>query len=74
MEARGSWVVDYHRVPESAVPAGWPKVVPNWWGLQIFVYWGTRDFMRKVSDHVCVGKPWSRFGALPFCFALVRQP
>ena len=71
---RGAWVVDYFRVPDEPVPSGWPRVVPNWWGLQILVYNGTRDFMRKVSEHVCVGKPWSRAGALPFCFVLVRRP
>ncbi|MDP2313482.1 MAG: hypothetical protein Q8P41_11300 [Pseudomonadota bacterium] len=72
-EARGAWVVDYFRVPDGPVPAGWPKVVPNWWGPQALVYAGTRDFMRRVSRHVSVGKPWGRFGALPFCFALVRR-
>lgn len=70
---RGAWVVDYYQVPDSAVPAGWPKVVPNWWGIQLFVYNGTRDFMRRVSTHVCIGKPWAREIELPFCFVLVRQ-
>jgi hypothetical protein len=70
---RGAWVVDYFKVPDGPVPAGWPKVVPNWWGPQVFVYAGTRDFMRRVSRHVSIGKPWATLGALPFCFALVRQ-
>lgn len=70
---RGAWVVDYFRVPDSAVPAGWPKVVPNWWGLQVFVYNGTRDYMRRVSPHVSIGKPWARAVELPFCFVLVRR-
>lgn len=70
---RGAWVVDYYQVPPvDAVPEGWPKVVPNWWGLQLFVYNGTRDFMRRVSEHVCIGKPWARGLPLPFCFVLVR--
>lgn len=72
-EARGAWVVDYYRVPDGPVPAGWPKVVPNWWGLQVFVYNGTRDYMRRVSAHVSIGKPWARGLELPFCFALVRR-
>jgi hypothetical protein len=72
-EGRGAWVVDYHQVPDGRVPDGWPWVVPNWLGPQVLVYNGTRDFMRKVSEHVCVGKPWSRLGALPFCFVLVRR-
>lgn len=71
---RGAWVVDYFQVPDSPVPTAWPKVVPNWWGLQLFVYNGTRDYMRRVSTHVSIGKPWARGMELPFCFALVRQP
>ena len=70
---RGAWVVDYYQVPEGPVPEGWPKVVPNWWGLQLFVYNGTRDFMRRVSTHVSIGKPWARGIELPFCFVLVRR-
>lgn len=72
-QARGAWVVDYHLLPEGALPPAWPKVVPNWWGLQVVIYNGTRDFMRRVSAHVSVGKPWNFMGSLPFCFALVRQ-
>lgn len=72
-ESRGAWVVDYHQVPDSPVPEGWPWVVPNWVGPQVLVYNGTRDFMRKVSEHVSVGKPWSRLGELPFCFVLTRR-
>lgn len=71
-EARGAWVVDYFRIPDGPVADGWPWVVPNWVGPQILVYSGTRDFMRKVSEHVSVGKPWARTGALPFCFSLTR--
>jgi hypothetical protein len=70
---RGAWVVDYYRVPDGPVPARWPRVVPNWWGLQVFVYNGTRDFMRRVSTHVSIGKPWARGLELPFCFLLVRR-
>ena len=70
---RGAWVVDYYQVPDAPVPANWPGVVPNWWGVQLFVYNGTRDFMRRVSRHVCIGKPWAREIELPFCFVLVRQ-
>ncbi len=71
-EARGAWVVDYHLIPDGPVPAGWPWVVPNWVGPQVLIYSGTRDFMRRVSQHVCVGKPWARTGSLPFCFSLTR--
>ena len=73
-EGRGAWVVDYFKVPDGPVAEGWPWVVPNWVGPQILVYNGTRDFMRKVSEHVSVGNPWARTGALPFCFSLTRVP
>lgn len=39
----------------------------------VAVYDGTRDFMRRVSRHRSVGKPWGRLGSLPFCFVLVRR-
>lgn len=53
---RGGVVVDYHRVPDAAVPDGWPTVVPNDHGLQKLVYHRTRDFMRRVSEHVSIGR------------------
>jgi hypothetical protein len=53
---RGEVVVDYYQVPVAGpVPAGWPWLRPNWLGIQLFVYFQTRDFMRKVSDHVSIG-------------------
>lgn len=53
---RGGVVVDYHRVPDLEVPSSWPKVVDNHVGLQKLVYHLTRDFMRRVSRHVSVGR------------------
>lgn len=54
--SRGSVVIDYHLVPDEDVPAAWPKVVPNSVGLQRLVYHRTRDFMRRVSSHVSIGR------------------
>lgn len=54
--ARGGVVVDYFQIPDGEVPAGWPKVVPNSQGLQRLVYHQTRDFMRRVSSHVSIGR------------------
>lgn len=54
--ARGGVVIDYHLVPDAEVPATWPKIVPNSVGLQRFVYHRTRDFMRRVSSHVSIGR------------------
>jgi hypothetical protein len=53
---RGSVVIDYHLVPDAEVPASWPKVVENSVGLQRLVYHRTRDFMRRVSSHVSIGR------------------
>lgn len=76
---RGGVVIDYHLVPEpgSPLPEGWPAVVPNSQGLQRFVYHRTRDFMRKVSEHVSIGRASTGEGAedrmLDFWFVLVRR-
>ncbi|MFT6145111.1 MAG: hypothetical protein ACJATT_005216 [Myxococcota bacterium] len=69
---RGAWVVDYLRVPAGDVPAGWPDIKPNEEGLQRFVYGGTRDYMRKVCDGVCIGMPYKGDKRMAFPFALVR--
>lgn len=76
-EARGPQVVDYFSVPETecAIPEGWPKVKPNSSGLQVFVYNKTRDFMRRVSEHVSVGSAYKvekKIGGA--YFILCREP
>ncbi len=75
---RGGVVIDYFLVPEGwALPEGWPRVVPNSWGLQRLVYYRTRDFMRGVSKHVSIGRAATedRKGDrwLDFWFTLVRE-
>jgi hypothetical protein len=76
-EKRGGVVVDYLRVPNSAVPAGWPKIVPNDVGLQKLVYHRTRDFMRRVSAHVSIGRAAEQRAhgdrELDFYFTLCRR-
>lgn len=74
---RGGVVIDYHRVPPGSVPEGWPAIVPNSRGLQRFVYHLTRDFMRRVSRGVSVGRA-SREDAkgdriLDYWFTLCRR-
>ncbi len=74
---RGGVVVDYLRVPDGKVPAGWPKVVPNTVGLQRFVYFRTRDFMRRVSAHMSIGRAAEQRAKgdreLDFWFTLCRR-
>jgi hypothetical protein len=70
---RGGVVVDYFRVPDAPVPAGWPRVVPNSHGLQILVYHRTRDFMRRLSRHVTIGAAYKNERPLDHYFLLVRE-
>lgn len=71
--ARGDIVVDYFQVPDAPVADTWPPVVPNSKGLQMFVYKGTRDYMRKVSEHVSIGAAYKGERALDHYFVLVRE-
>lgn len=73
-EARGGVVVDYFQVPDAAVAEGWPKVVPNTKGIQRFVYNGTRDYLRGVSKHACIGAAYKGEKALDHYFILCREP
>ncbi len=72
-QERGSVVIDYFQVPDAEVAEDWPQVVPNEKGLQKFVYKGTRDFMRKVSDHVSIGAAYKGEKALDHYFVLCRE-
>lgn len=70
---RGPWFVNYFAHPDGPVPSSWPPVKPNSEGLQRFVYDGTRDFMRKVSDHVSIGAAYKGDKALDHYFTLCRE-
>jgi hypothetical protein len=72
--ARGGVVVDYYQIPDGAVADGWPRVVPNDWRLQRFVYHETRDFMRRVSRDVSIGAAFKREKPLDHYFVLCRRP
>lgn len=70
---RGAWLVDYFQTPDGPVPHRWPKVKPNTDGLQRFIYAGTRDFMRKVSEHVSIGAAYKGDEPLDHYFTLCRE-
>lgn len=72
-EARGAVVVDYFQVPDAEVCSSWPAVVPNTKGLQRFVYHRTRDFMRRVSEHVSIGAAYKAETSLDHYFTLCRR-
>ncbi|MFT6397415.1 MAG: hypothetical protein ACJAYU_002168 [Bradymonadia bacterium] len=70
---RGAIVVDYFQVPDEDVVEGWPEVIPNTKGLQMFVYQKTRDFMRKVSEHVSIGAAFKVEKPMGAYFVLCRE-
>ncbi len=71
--SRGAVVVDYYEVPDAPVAPGWPAVVDNSVGGQRLVYNGTRDFMRRVSAHVSIGRAYKGELRLPSYFVLCRE-
>ncbi|MCB9743472.1 MAG: hypothetical protein H6741_25210 [Alphaproteobacteria bacterium] len=72
-EARGGVVVDYFQVPDGPVAEGWPAVKQNNEGLQVLIYHQTRDYMRKVSEHVSIGAAYKKEKALDHYFVLCRE-
>lgn len=72
-EERGPLVVDYFQVPPGPTPDGWPGIRANHVGLQVLVYYHTRDFMRRVSKHVSIGKAFKNESSLNNWFQLIRE-
>ena len=72
-EERGAIVIDYFEVPDAPVAEGWPAVVPNSKGLSRLVYFHTRDFMRRVSQHMTIGAAHKEEKPLDHYFVLVRE-
>ena len=72
-DPRGAVVVDYFLVPDGPVVEGWPPVRPNGHGLQRFVYDKTRDYMRRVSQHVSIGEAHRKESRVMGYFVLCRQ-
>ncbi|MAQ18713.1 MAG: hypothetical protein CMN30_28445 [Sandaracinus sp.] len=68
----GELLVDYLRVPPGK-PAAWPPILPNSARLSRFVYQGTQDVLRGVSDHMSIGRAMKNGRWLPAWFILVRQ-
>jgi hypothetical protein len=72
-DERGAVVVDYFRVPDGPPAPGWPAIRPNHRGLQMFVYNKTRDYMRRVSEHVSIGIAWRKESRVMGYFVLCRE-
>lgn len=70
--APGSVAVDYTRLPESHPPE-WPEIVDNHYRLSRFIYAGMIDYLRRVSEHVLIGRATRGGRELPNYFALCRE-
>jgi hypothetical protein len=71
----GALVIDYRvqpRARQDELPPGWPKVIPNSARLSRFIYNGTVDVMRRVSDQVSIGRAQRNGKPMDAWFALVR--
>lgn len=64
--------IDYRQVPPSH-PANWPGVRSNSAGLSYFVYRDMVDYLRRVSEHVLIGRATRHGAELPNYFILCRE-
>lgn len=68
----GEVLIDYTQVPPHGAK-GWPDVLPNTAKLGRFIYNGTQDTMRGVSEHVTIGRAARDGEWMPNWFVLCRQ-
>ncbi len=69
---KGELLVNYLMLPPRSLP-GWPPIIPNSARLSRFVYNGTQDVLRGVSEHVSIGRAQKGGRYLPAWFVLVRD-
>jgi len=63
--------VDYTSLPTVA-PKGWPPIVSNERGVSQFVYGFMKDYLRRVSGKLLIGRAYRRGKETPHYFVLVR--
>jgi hypothetical protein len=68
----GEYLVDYTQLPAERA-ADWPEIVPNTYRLSRFVFYGMKDVLRGVSDHVTIGRAMKDGKWLPNWFVLCRD-
>jgi hypothetical protein len=68
----GELAVDYTRLP-TGKPAAWPRILPNSARLSIFIYHQMVDVLRRVSEHVVIGRAYRKGRPFDAWFALVRR-
>jgi len=56
-DAPSDFAVDYTKIPTKK-PEGWPDIQDNDGGLRSAVYGRMKDYMRRVSGHVAIGKAY----------------
>ncbi len=65
--------VNYLKLPGEH-PAGWPDIRDNMAGLGRFIYGGTVDYLRRVSDDVVIGRAYKGGDQeMPNWFVLCRK-
>jgi hypothetical protein len=75
LDEEGRLVIDYRNTPAAGpqdLPPGWPPILPNSARLSRFIYNGTVDVMRRVSQRVSVGRAHRAGKPMDAWFALVR--
>lgn len=70
---KGELLVNYLRVPPRKPPT-WPRILKNSERLSFFVYNGTQDVLRGVSEHVTIGRASKGGEWMPAWFVLCRAP
>lgn len=71
-DREGELLIDYLRTPPRK-PDGWPEIIPNSARLSRFVYYGTQDVLRGVSEHVSIGRATRGGKEMPNWFVLCRE-
>jgi len=71
-EPPGDYVIDYTLIPPKK-PDAWPPIIPNEAKLGRFVYAGMKDYMRKVSEHVSIGRAYKKGKPMNAWFILCRE-
>ncbi len=72
-EGEDEVVIDYWVVPKGPPPVGWPTILSNSARLSRFVYHHTRDYMRRVSKHVSIGRARRNDKIMDNWFVLCRE-
>jgi hypothetical protein len=68
----GGVAVDYTRIP-TGKPAEWPEIHDNSYRLSRFIYNGTIDYLRRVSEHLLIGRATRDGKEMPNWFLLCRE-